>query len=155
MLSSMYSSSVRTSNKLADQPSAFVLRTAARTASGRASRRQRLSAFCVERVVRAEPGLTPGRAEETRRALRLRGVGMATLGNAAGENLHFMASAIAEPAPMARFPPLFVRTPSSSRRDRGMRYPERNRQYPPSRWLGPRATLRLAWQATGCHGRNT
>ena len=85
MLSSMYSSSVRTSNKVADQRSAFVLCTAARTASGRASRRQRLSASCVERVVRAEPVFAPGRAEETRRALRLRGVGMVTLGEAAGE----------------------------------------------------------------------
>jgi hypothetical protein len=153
MLSSMYSSSVRTSNKLADQRSALVLRTAARTASDRASRRHRLSASCVERVVRAEPGFTPGRAEETRRALRFPGAGMVTFGEAAGENLHFMASAIAGPAPTARFAPLLCERPRSSRRDRGIRYPERN--HLPVETMPHALGRACVWfgLAGGCHGR--
>jgi hypothetical protein len=108
MLSSMYSSSIRGSSKLADQRRPLVLCTTARTAAGRASRRQRLSAFCVERVVRVDAGFAPGRAEETRRALRFRGAGMVTFGEAAGEILHFMASAIAETTPVACFRLLFA-----------------------------------------------
>lgn len=126
MLSSMYNSSIRCSNKLADQRSPFVLRTAARRASGRASRRQRLSAACVERAVRLAPGFAPGGAEETRRALRLRGAGMVTFGEAAGENLHFTASAISETPPIAGFVAHFAQTARQPPRERGMRYPERN-----------------------------
>jgi hypothetical protein len=38
---------------------------------------------------------------------------MVTLGEAAGENLHFTASAIAEPKPMARFAPLLCERPAA------------------------------------------
>ena len=113
MLSSMYSSSIKSSNKPADQRSALVLRAAAMSAAGRASRRQRLSASCVERVVRDGTGFAPGRAEETRRALRFRGAGIVTFEEATGENLQFMASAIVEPAPMGRFAPFLCERPSA------------------------------------------
>jgi hypothetical protein len=136
MLSSMYSSSMRSSNRLADQRSALVPWTAARTASGRMSRRQRLSAACVARFVRADAGFVPVRAEETRRALRLRGAGIVTtLGEAAGENLHFIASAIPQTRGGGWICASFLRARGSSRRDRGIRYPERN-------WNGKRLHAR-------------
>ena len=107
MLSSMYSSSIRSPNKLAEQRSALVLRTAARTASGLASRRQRLCAAWVERVVRAEADFAPGRAEETRRALRLWGSGMVTLGEGSGESLDFIiTNATAQTTQMADLRPV-------------------------------------------------
>lgn len=48
------------------------------------------------------------------------------LEKAAGESIHFMASAISESTPMPRFPAFFGGTCGRWPRDRGMRYPERN-----------------------------
>ena len=143
MLSSMYSSSIRSSSKLADQRSPFVPWAAARRASGRASRRQRLSAACVERVVSVAPGFAPRRVEETRRALRLRGAGMMTFGEAAGESLHFTANAIAETTAMAGFAPVSFER-AAARNEIGVSDTQNVIAYPPT--PHPRvAKARAAW----------
>ena len=79
MLSSMYISSIRSSNRLADQGSAFVDLTAARKARGRTSRRHRLIAAVDAGTRRAPTLFAAGCEEETRAVLRVRRAGMVTL----------------------------------------------------------------------------